>query len=79
MNTNIEWRVTVVCNFVIFLVLTRFCEVITVKAANWRCDDKQEKQPKKDYCEASDSVLEIGCLLGGNSVQREFHRKSSKM
>ena len=63
----------------LFLVLTRFCEIITVRAPNWRSHDKQEKQAKKDYCEASDSVLEIGCLLGTNRVQREFHRKSSKM
>ena len=45
----------------------------------WRSDDKQEKQAKKDYFEASDSVLEIGYFLGSNRVQREFYGKSSKM
>ena len=64
---------------VIFLVTTGISEIFTVKAPNWRSDDKQEKQAKKDYFEASDSVLEIGYFLGGNRVQREFYRKSSKM
>ena len=64
---------------VIFLVLTWFCEIITVRARNWRCDDKQEKQAKKDYFEASDSVFQIGNVSGSNRVPRKFHRKSSKM
>ena len=61
------------------LVLTGFSEIFTVGAPNWRCDDKQEKQAKKDYYEPSDSVLQIGYLLGSKRVQGEFHRKSSKM
>ena len=79
MNTKITRRVTVLCNMVIFLVTTGISEIFTVKAPNGRSDDKQERQAKKDYFEASDSVLEIGYLLGGNRVQREFYRKSSKM
>ena len=79
MKTKIERRVRVLCKLVIFLVLTGISEIFTVRALNWRSHDKQEKQAKKDYCEASDSVLEIGYLLGSNRVQREFHRKSSKM
>ena len=54
-------------------------DIFTVRAPNWRSDDKQEKQAKKDYYEAPDCVLEIGYILGSNRVQREFHRKSSKM
>ena len=64
---------------VIFLVTAGISEIFTVKALNERSDDKQEKQAKKDYFEASDSVLEIGYFLGSNRVQREFYRKSSKM
>ena len=79
MNTKITRRVTVLCNMVIFLVTTGISEIFTVKAPNGRSDDKQEKQAKKDYFEASDSVLEIGYFLGSNRVQREFYRKSSKM
>ena len=54
-------------------------DIFTVRAPNWRSDDKQEKQAKKDFYEASDGVLEIGYLLGSNRVQRESYRKSSKM
>ena len=79
MKTKIERRVRVLCKFVIFLLLTGISKIFTVKAPNWRSHDKQEKQAKKDYCETSDSVLRIGYLLGSNRVQREFHRKSSKM
>ena len=68
------WRVTVLCKLVIFLVLTGFWEIITVRAPNWGADDKREKQAKKDYFEASDSVSQIGNVLGSNRVQREFHR-----
>ena len=64
---------------VFVLVLTGFSEIFTVRAPNWRSDDKQEKQAKKDYYEASDSVLQIGYLLGSKTVQGEFHRKSSKI
>ena len=56
-----------------------FCEIITETAANWRSDDKQANQAKKDYFEASDSVFQIGNVSGSNRVQRKFHRKSSKM
>ena len=69
----------VLCKLVIFLVLTGISEIFTVRAPNWRSHDKQEKQGKKDYCEASDSVLEIGYLLCSYRVRREFHRKSSKL
>ena len=79
MNAKIKRRVTVLCTLVIFLVRTGISEIFTVKAPNGRSDDKQEKQAKKDYFEASDCVLEIGYLLGSNRVQREFYRKSSKM
>ena len=79
MNTKITRRVTVLCNMVIFLVTKGISEIFTVKAPNGRSDDKQEKQAKKDYLEASDFVLEIGYFLGSNRVQREFYCKSSKM
>ena len=62
-----------------FLVLTEFSEIFIVRAPNWRCDDKQERQAKKNYYEASDSVLQIGHLVGSDRVQQEFHRKRSKM
>ena len=78
MKTKIERRVRVLCKLVIFLVLTGISEIFIVRALNWRSHDKQEKQAEKDYCEASDSVLEIGYLLGSNRVQEEFHRKGSK-
>ena len=47
-----------------------FGEIFTVRAPNWRSHDKQEKQSKKDYCEASDSVLVLknGNVLGTNRV-----------
>ena len=64
MKTKIERRVRVVCKLVIFLVLTGIIEIFTVKVLNWRSLDKQEKQAKKDYCEASKSVLKIGYLFG---------------
>ena len=54
-------------------------EIFTVRAPNWRSDDKQEKQAKKDYYEASDSLLQTGHLLSSNRVQQEFHRTSSKI
>ena len=79
MNTKITRRVTVLCNMVIFLVTTGISEIFTVRAPNGRSDDKQEKQAKKLYFEASDSVLEIGYFLASNRVQREFYSKSSKM
>ena len=79
MNAKIARRVTVICILVIFIVLTGLSDIFTVRAPNWRSDDKQEKQAKKDYYEAPDCVLEIGYILGSNRVQREFHRKSSKM
>ena len=68
MNTKITRRVTVLCNMVIFLVTTGISEIFTVKAPNGRSDDKQEKQAKKDYFEASDSVFQIGNVLGTNRV-----------
>ena len=37
------------------------------------------RQAKNDYYEASDSVLQIGHLLGSNAVQREFHINSFKV
>ena len=64
---------------VFFLVLTGFSEISTVRAPNWRSDDKQEKQAKKDYYEASDSLLQIGHLLSSNRVQQEFTYTSSKI
>ena len=79
MNAKIARRVTVLCILVIFIVLTGLSDIFTVRAPNWRSDDKQEKQAKKDYYEAPDCVLEIGYILGSNRVQREFYRKSSKM
>ena len=51
-----------------FLVVTGFSEIFTVRDPNWRFDDKQEKQAKKDYYEAADSVLQIAHLLGRNRV-----------
>ena len=37
------------------------------------------RESKNDYYEVSDSVLQIGHLVGSNKVQQELHRKSSKM
>ena len=51
-----------------FLVLTEFSEIFVVRAPNWRSDDKQEKQAKKDYYEASDSVSQTGFLVGRNRL-----------
>ena len=64
---------------VFFLVLTGFSEISTVRAPNWRSDDKQAKQAKKDYYKASDSLLQTGDLLSSKRVQQEFHNTSSKM
>ena len=79
MKSKIERRVRVLCKLVIFLVISGIGKIFTVRAPNSRFNDKQEKQAKKDYCETSDSVLEIGYLLGSNSVQREYYSKNSKM
>ena len=68
MKTKIERRVKVLCKLVMFLVVTGFSKIFTIRALNSHFDDKQEKQAKKDYCEASDSVLEIGHLLLSNKV-----------
>ena len=56
MNAKIE-RITLQI-LVFVLVLTGFSEIFTVRAPNCRSDDKQEKQAKKDYYEASDSLLQ---------------------
>ena len=79
MNSKIERRVTLLCILVIFLVLTCIREIFTGRAPNRRSDDKEEKQAKKDYYEASDIVLQIGHLVGCNRVQQQLHRNSSKM
>ena len=79
MNAKIERRVTVLCTLLILLVQTGVTEIFAVRAPNSRSDDKEEKQAKKDYYEASNCVLEIVYVLGSNRVQREFYRKSSKM
>ena len=68
MNSKIERRVTLLCTLVIFLVLTWIREIVTVRAPNRRSDDKQEKQAKKDYYEASDSVSQTGFLVGSNRL-----------
>ena len=75
-NTKMARLVTVLSNMVIFSFVTGISEIFTVRASNWSCDGKQEKQAKKDYFEASDCVLEIAYLLGRNRVHREFHRKT---
>ena len=59
MKTNIERHVTVLCKLVIVLVVTEFSKIFTVRARNGRSDDKQEKQVKKDYYQAFDSLLQI--------------------
>ena len=44
-------------------------DILTVRPPNWRYDDKQEKQARKDYFKASDSLLEIGysqAVIGSN-------------
>ena len=79
MNSKIERRVTVPCILVIFLVLTWIREIFTVRAPNRRSNEKEEKQAKKDYYEAPDRVLQTGFLLGGNRLQRQFHRENSEM
>ena len=79
MNSKIERRVRVLCTLVIFLVLTWIREIVTVSSPNRRSDDKEEKHAKKDYYEVSDSVLQTGFLVGSNRLQRQFHRKNSKM
>ena len=68
MNSKIERRVTLLCTLVIFLVLTCIRDIVTVRAPNRRSDDKQEKQAKKDYYEASDSVLQTGFLVCRNRL-----------
>ena len=75
-------RLTLLCTLVIFLVVTCIREIFTVRAPTRRSDDKEEKQAKKDYYdyyEVSDSVLQTEFLVGSNSLQWQFHRKSSKM
>ena len=79
MNSKIERRVTVLCILVIFLVLTWIMKIFTLTAPNRRSDDIEEKKAKKDYYEASDSVLQTGFLVGSNRLQRQFHRENSKM
>ena len=37
-------------------VFTRISKISTIRPPSWRAEDKQEKQAKKDYFEASDSV-----------------------
>ena len=68
MNSKIERRVTLLCTLVIFLVLTWIREIVTVRAPNRRSDDKQEKQAKNYYYEASDSVSQTGFLVGRNRL-----------
>ena len=79
MNSRIERRVTVLCILVIFLVLTWIRKIFPVTAPNRRSDDIEEKKAKKDYYEASDSLLQTGFLVGSNRLQRQFHRENSKM
>ena len=68
MNSKIERRVTLLCTLVIFLVLTWIREIFTATAPNRRSDDKKEKQAKKDYYEASDSVLQPSFLVRRNRL-----------
>ena len=68
MNAKIERRVTLLCILVIFLVLTWIREICTGRAPNRRSDYKEEKQAKKDYFEAFDSVLQTGILVGRNRL-----------
>ena len=42
--------------------------MFTVTAPNRRSDDIEEKKAKKDYYEASDSVLQTGFLVGSNRL-----------
>ena len=68
MNSKIERRVTLLCTLVIFLVLTWIREIFTGTAPNRRSDDKKEKQAKKDYYEASDSVSQPSFLVRRNRL-----------
>ena len=45
---------------------------------HWDFNDKQEKQAKKDYYEASYNVSRTGHLLGSNRVQQNFTVKAPK-
>ena len=79
MITKIEMRVTLPCKLEIFLGETEISEIFTLRPPDWRSDDKQGKQAKKNYFWASDSDLQIGHLVGSNAVLREFHTNSSKV
>ena len=69
---------TLVCTLVIFLVLAWIREIFTGRAPNRRSDDKEEKQAKKDYYEASDSVLQTGFLVGRSRLSDNFTVKTPK-
>ena len=43
-------------------------EIFTRRVPNRRSDDKEEKQAKKDYYEASDSVLQTSFLVRRNRL-----------
>ena len=79
MKTSIKRRVSVLCKLVIFLVVTEFSDIFTVRHPNSHSNNKQGKRAKKDYYKASESVLKIGNLLLSNRVQQEFHTNSFKM
>ena len=79
MITKIERRVILPCKLEIFLGEMGISEIFTLRPPNWRSDDKEEKQDEKDYFKASNSVLQIGHLLGSNAVLREFYTNSSKV
>ena len=56
-----------------------FCDIFTEELKSDAVIISIIRQAKNDYYEASDSVLQIGHLLGSNAVQREFHTNSSKV
>ena len=51
----------------------------TVTDSKCRFDGSTTSLAENDDSEASDSVLQIGHLVGSNRGQLELHRKSSKM
>ena len=71
-------RVTVLCTLLILLVLTGFSEILAVRAPNWRSDDKQEKQAKKDYYEVSDSFCKLAIFWAVITFSENFTVKAPK-
>ena len=74
----IQRRVTEFWKSAIFLVEIALSDNFAISASKCRFNGKHYRSSNDDSL-ASDSVFQIGHLMGSNGGQLELHRKSSKI